>query len=193
MTVIYPVISPVSVSERTLSGKKKVAHLSALARQALFISAKKSGVSLDRLDKDEGGAPLPFKGTHWSISHKETFVAGVAAPGPVGIDIERIRSCSKALFRKTGTDEEWSLGGGQPDNHLFFRYWTAKEAVLKTSGAGFREFSQCRVRRIVDEKKLVLFYRDREWRVAHFYFEGHMAAVVKDGWEVVWTMENCKL
>jgi len=55
------------------------------------------------------------------------------------------------LFRKTGTDAEWALGGGAPNDHLFFRYWTHKEAVLKTSGAGFREFSQCRVRRAVDD------------------------------------------
>jgi 4'-phosphopantetheinyl transferase len=99
MTVIYPVLMPVSVSGRALAGKERVAHLSALARRALSLSANKSGVSLDRLDKDEGGAPLPFEGVYWSVSHKETFVAGVAAPAPVGIDIERIRPCSDALFR----------------------------------------------------------------------------------------------
>lgn len=193
MAVIYPVLMPVSTFGKTLAGRERVAHLSDLARQALSLSAKKSGVSLDRLDKDGRGAPLPFEGIHWSVSHKETFVAGVVAPGPVGIDIERVKSCSEALFKKTGTDEEWALGSGPPDDHLFFRYWTAKEAVLKAGGAGFREFSQCRVRQIVDEKILLLFYRGREWRVEHFYFDGHMAAVVKEGWDIAWSMENGQL
>jgi 4'-phosphopantetheinyl transferase len=190
MTVIYPVLMPVSASVRALAGRERVAHLSVLARRALSLSAKKSGVSLDRLDKDEGGAPLPFQGAHWSVSHKETFVAGVAAPAPVGIDIERIRPCSEGLIRKTGTDAEWALGGDSPSDHLFFRYWTAKEAVLKTSGAGFREFSQCRVSRVVDDRVLALFYRGREWLVEHFYFDGHMAAVMKDGWDIVWSIED---
>ncbi len=190
MTVIYPVLMPVPASGKALAGRERVEHLSELARRALALSAEKSGVTLDRLEKDDRGAPLPFGGVHWSLSHKETFVGGVAAPAPVGIDVEQIKPCSDALFRKIGTDTEWALGGGSPDDQLFFRYWTAKEAVLKTSGAGFREFSHCRVRRIVDDKRLALFYRDREWLVEHFYFDGHLAAVLKDGWEVVWEMTD---
>ena len=190
MEIIHPVVMPVSKYGRRLAGKEKVAHLSTLARQALDISAKKSGVVPGRLEKDERGAPLPFDGTYWSISHKNTYVTGVVAPGPVGIDIERIRPCSEALFRKTGTDEEWRLSDEPKNDHLFFRYWTAKEAVLKTTGAGFREFSDCRVVRIVDEQILALFYRDREWLVSQVFFNGHMAAVVKEDWDVRWEMTN---
>lgn len=186
MRVIHPMVMPVPKSGQGLAGKEKVLHLSALARQALACSAAKSGVVPGRLDKDERGAPLPFEGTYWSVSHKDTYVAGVVAPGPVGIDIEKIRPCNEALFQKTGTDKEWGLGGEPRNNHLFFRYWTAKEAVLKTTGAGFREFSDCRVVRIVDERILALFYRGREWLVSQFFFNGHMAAVVKEDWEVRW-------
>jgi len=190
MTVIYPVLMPVSATARALAGRERVMHLSELARRALSLSAKKSGVSLDRMEKDDGGAPLPFEGIHWSVSHKETYVAGVAAPAPVGIDIEQVKPVSEALFRKTGTDSEWALGEGAPDDHLFFRYWTAKEAALKTSGAGFREFSQCRVNRIMDDRHILLDYRGRLWLVEHFYFDGHMAAVVKEGWDIAWSLEN---
>lgn len=186
MEVIHPVVMPVSEYGRKLAGKEKTTHLSALARRALACSAKISGVAPTRLDKDERGAPLSFEGIHWSISHKDAYVAGVVAPGPVGIDIEKIRPCSEALFQRTGSDEEWVLGGDLKDNHLFFRYWTAKEAVLKTTGAGFREFSDCHVVRIVDEQLLALFYRGREWLVSQLFFNGHVAAVVKEDWEVSW-------
>ena len=190
MAVIHPVVMPAPENSKGLAGKEKVAFLSTLARQALACSAKISGVVLDRLDKDERGAPLPFEGTHWSISHKNTYVAGVVAPGPVGIDIETVRPCSEALFQKTGTDEEWALSNNPKDNHLFFRYWTAKEAVLKTTGAGFREFSGCRIIRIVDEQVLALFYRGREWLVSQAFFSGHVAAVVKEDWEVCWELAD---
>ena len=189
MAVIYPVVMPVSQIGRGLAGKERVTHLSTLARRALACSAKKSGVIPGRLDKDERGAPLPFEGTHWSISHKITYVAGVVAPGPVGIDIEKVRPCTEALFLKTGTDEEWGLSREPKDDHLFFRYWTAKEAVLKTTGAGFREFSDCHVVRIVDERVLALFYRGREWLVSQVFFNGHVAAVLKEAWEVCWEIE----
>lgn len=190
MAIIHPVILSVSPFGRELAGKEKVTHLSAQARRALACSATKSGVVPGPLYKDERGAPLPFEGTHWSISHKDTYVAGVVAPDPVGIDIEKLRPCTEALFRKTGTDEEWGLSDEPEDDHLFFRYWTAKEAVLKTTGAGFREFSDCRVIRIVDEHVLALFYRDREWLVSQVFFNGHIAAVVKEGWEIQWEMKN---
>jgi 4'-phosphopantetheinyl transferase len=190
MVIIHPVVMPVSESSKGLAGKEKVTHLSAFARQALARSAKISGVVLDRLDKDERGAPLPFEGVHWSISHKDAYVAGVTAPCPVGIDIEKIRPCSEALFRRTGSDEEWGLGSNPKDHHLFFRYWTAKEAVLKTTGAGFREFSDCRVIRIEDEQALTLFYRGREWLVSQFFFDDHVAAVVKEGWDVSWEIKT---
>ena len=190
MTVIHPVVMPVSTFDQGLAGKEKVAHLSILARQALSCSADISGVVLDRLDKDERGAPLPFEGSHWSVSHKNTYVAGVVAPAPVGIDIEKIRPCSEALFQKTGTDEEWGLSGNPKNDHLFFRYWTAKEAVLKTTGAGFRDFSDCRIIRIVDEHHLALFYRDREWLVSHCFFDDHVSAVVKEAWDIRWEIRD---
>ena len=72
---------------------------------------------------------------------------------PIGLDIEKIRPCAPGLYRMAADEAEWSLGGAA-DDLLFFRYWTAKEAVLKSLGIGLAGLSKCRVIRIVDDHHL---------------------------------------
>jgi 4'-phosphopantetheinyl transferase len=111
--------------------------------------------------------------------------AGIAST-PIGIDIEKIRPCSKALFRKTAHDREWELSDTDPFI-LFYRYWTSKESVLKASGTGIRDLSKCRIVRIVDDNHLVIDYRNQKWLIEHFYFDEHIASVVKNDFHVEWT------
>ena len=170
-------------------GREKVIYLSDYARRALAKSAEKIGVTLGRLEKDDQGAPLPSGGMCWSLSHKSAYVAGVVAPGPVGVDVEKVRPVSAALQERVALPEEWQLGDPD-DEQLFFRYWTAKEAVIKATGAGFREFSDCRIQRIIDHRELVVCHREKEWIVEQIEFDGHFASVVKAGWEVAWELER---
>ena len=183
--IIYPAILAVPDKEQKLTGREKVSFLSKHARKALEISAKKSHVQLTYLKKDEKGVPLPFNGNYWSLSHKPKYVAGVIASAPIGIDIEKIRSCSKALFRKTARDSEWKLSDTDPFI-LFYRYWTSKESVLKASGTGIRDLSKCRIIRIINDNHLVIDYRNQRWLIEHFYFDEHIASVVKNDFHVEW-------
>ena len=183
--IIYPVILAVPDKERQLKGREKVSFLSKHARKALEISAKKSRIQLSCLKKNENGAPLPFNGHYWSLTHKSKYVAAVIASAPMGIDIEKIRSCSKALFRKTARDSEWKLSNTDPFI-LFYRYWTSKESVLKASGTGIRDLSKCRIIRIIDDNHLVIDYRHQEWLIEHFYFDEHIASIVKNDFHVEW-------
>ena len=100
------------------------------ARKALEMCARKSGVELGILEKDDNGAPVPFDGHFWSLTHKPAYVGAVIGPEAMGIDIEAIRDVSDGLIRKTAREEEWRLAASDPAS-VFFRYWTAKEAVLK--------------------------------------------------------------
>lgn len=184
--MIYPVILAVPDKELQLKGREKVSFLSKHARKALEISAKKSRIQLPCLKKDEKGVPLPFNGNYWSLTHKSTYVAAVIASSPIGIDIEKIRSCSKALFRKTARDSEWKLSDTDPFT-LFYRYWTSKESVLKASGTGIRDLSKCRIIRIIDDNHLVIDYRNQEWLIEHVYFDEHIASIVKNHFHVEWT------
>jgi len=186
--IIYPVILAVPDKEQQLKGREKVSFLSKHARKALEISAKKSHVQLRNPKKDENGVPLPFNGHYWSLTHKSKYVAGVIASAPIGIDIEKIRSCSKALFRKTACDSEWELSDTDPFV-LFYRFWTSKESVLKASGTGIRDLSKCRIISIIDDNHLVIDYRNQEWLLEHFYFDRHIASIVKNDFHVEWTNE----
>ncbi|MFC1789055.1 4'-phosphopantetheinyl transferase family protein [Thermodesulfobacteriota bacterium] len=185
--VIYPVILAVPDEQQKLAGREKVAFLSRYARGALEISAQKSGVKLTRLVKGENGEPLPFGGNYWSLTHKTGYVGGVIASTKIGMDLEKIRPCSAALFRKTAQDSEWSLSNADP-TRLFFRYWTSKESVLKASGAGIKDLSKCRIVKIIDHNHLIINYKNQEWMIEHHDFDGHIASVVKNNFNVEWTI-----
>ena len=92
-------------------------------------------------------------------------------------------------MRKTADKEEWLLSDEDPQT-LFFRYWTAKEAVLKAAGVGISGLSQCRVTAVPDESHLHLEYEGVDYLVEHFFFDGHVATVVKNRFQVKWSLEN---
>jgi 4'-phosphopantetheinyl transferase len=186
--VIYPVILEVPEADRRLRGREKVARLSSLARLAVQLSASRSGIKLGELIKSPEGAPLPVAGYFWSLAHKTGYVAGVVADFPIGLDIEKIRPCLPGLYRMTADESEWKLGETVTDL-LFFRYWTAKEAVLKSVGIGLKALSKCRVIEIMDDYHLMLSYKHQVFTVEHLYFNGHIAAIISHP-SVQWTVQN---
>jgi 4'-phosphopantetheinyl transferase len=183
---IYPVILRVASDARPLSPRCRVRYLSRHAREALRRSAERLQVELGTLEKDPRGAPLPFRGHYWSVTHKPEYVGGVLAPSPVGLDIEKIRPCSEALFRKTASEEEWALANRSDLDRLFFRYWTAKEAVLKTGGEGIKGLSRCRIRQVIDASHLLVDYAGCNWTVEQVFFDGHLAAAASQGVRLEW-------
>jgi 4'-phosphopantetheinyl transferase len=185
--VIYPVILPVPPEVQRLRPKQRVQSLSDCARQALALSAERLGVRLGPLEKDDRGAPVPCRGNFWSLSHKPDYVGGVVAPAAIGLDIERLRPCSAGLRCKTADVAEWAPGPRRFQT-TFFRYWTAKEAVLKARGEGLRDLSRCRIDHILDPAHLRVDYAGETWTVEHFFFEGHVAAVAAGGFRVEWTL-----
>lgn len=185
--VIYPVILSVPTSTKELTRRARVKYLSRHARRALEISAEKSGIKLGELIKEDSGSPLPFDGNYWSVTHKPEYVGGVIASEQIGIDIEKIRPCSKALFKKTADDQEWALSDTDP-LPLFFRYWTSKEAVLKAGGTGLTDLSKCRIVRITDDNHLIINYKNKKWFVEQFFFNGHVASVIKTTSHIEWTI-----
>lgn len=185
-TTIFPVLLPVPEDAQQRKGRDKVKALSRLARLALMKSCEKSGLRLDAFPKNEKGVPLPVGGVHWSLTHKTDMVGGVAACLPVGMDLEAIRPVNEALLAKVASEGEWQLVSGDRQK-AFFRFWTAKEAVLKAVGKGMAGLSHCRVVEVVDDTRMMLTYDKTRWPVAHFWFDQHVAALTPHQFAVSWT------
>jgi len=185
--ILYPVILSVPVEKQNLSGREQFYFLKQHARKAVRCSAEKKGIELSAFQKDGDGVPLPEKGWYWSLSHKPAYVAGVAANQPVGIDLEYIRPVKPALFKKVADDREWQLADTMSDI-FFFRFWTAKEAVLKANGTGLRDMSQCKIDRIIDKTRIAVAFRGKSWMVEHIFFNTHVASVTIDDYTAQWDL-----
>jgi len=173
---------------KALKGKEKVAALSQFAREGAKASGLKSKLYADIFEKDAFGVPLASNGICWSVSHKPDFVAGVVSTEKIGIDLERIKDVSDALFERI-IDPEEELHFRNQDKHIvFFRAFTAKEAVLKKTTDGIRGLSKVKIKTVNDDKNLVVQYLDKKYLVENFYFDGYLASVTKDHFDVQWSI-----
>ena len=94
------------------------------------------------------GAPLLLRPTGWamSLANKDayTIVALAGATAEIGVDIEIVREMDwRPALSMTCSDAEraeFERAPGDPASKLraFYRMWTLKEAVLKSTGRGFR-------------------------------------------------------
>lgn len=89
-----------------------------------------------------------MNGNYWSITHTRDFVAGAAAPWPVGVDVERVRRASPEVRDEAASAGELELISAlfdETDDEAFTRIWSAKEAFLKLTGEGLTGLSKCMV------------------------------------------------
>ena len=184
---LYPVVMPVSGDVQRLSGREKVMALSDCARQSLRLSADRAGVVLGELQKDSDDIPLPFGGYHWSVSHKPKYVAAVIGRGRMGIDVEEIEPRKEAIFGHVAGDAEWKLFGGKSWDSLY-RCWTAKEAVVKSTGTGLAGLKSCRVLDVLDDTDISLSFEGRPYSVTQTRLDGHIVSVLKGDDRVEWVI-----
>lgn len=108
------------------------------------------------LQLDPAGKPVLCHTTHGSdlsfnLSHAHGLALIAIAQGrEVGIDLERIRpdvEVEKLSHRYFAPLEQAMIMESAQEQRpaRFFRYWVAKEAVLKAQGVGLRSLSQCEV------------------------------------------------
>lgn len=174
---------------KALKGRSKVAALSRLARESAAASAIKSNQDIENFEKDASGAPRPSKGVFWSVTHKPGVVAGVVSQEQIGIDLEQLKPVSDGLYNRIIDKKEALLFKGQDQQVIFFRGFTAKEAVLKKTTHGIKGLSKAKIDKVIDDKNLLVKYLDHKYWVENFYFDGYLASVTKDHFDVQWTIE----
>ncbi len=114
------------------------------------------------LEKDMDGRPVPIsidgkEGLlYWSISHSEDYIAYIVGPTRVGIDIAWFRERGESLLN-THSAKEYALLGGINWEH-FYRLWTAKEAIIKSTGW------------ILDEMKDISLFEKIDTNITCFVF-----------------------
>jgi len=182
---LFPVILPIIQDRHKLSGKGNKASLRRVSREALKLSAEKSGVMLGELFKNKIGAPLPFGDNYWSLSHKPNCVTAVVSKAKIGIDIEEVKPRSESLFSYVANEKEWELSHEKSWDTLF-RYWTAKEAILKSCGVGINKLSACRIISVPDEDHIILDYCCRIFKVEQLRYQNHIISILKDDNEIEW-------
>jgi 4'-phosphopantetheinyl transferase len=173
---------------KVLKGKEKVVALSQFARKSAKASSLKSKLYLDIFEKDASGVPLSSNGICWSVSHKLDYVAGVVSKEKIGIDLERIKDVSEVLFKRVVESDERLLFKNQDKLIVFFRAFTAKEAVIKKTAVGIRGLSKTKIKMVIDDQYLVAQYLDKKYLVENCYFDGYLASVTKDHFDVQWTI-----
>jgi 4'-phosphopantetheinyl transferase len=96
--------------------------------------------------KSQGQSAITFNMSH---AHGRALI-GVSKGQEVGVDLERIRSdveVEKLSERYFASSEHATIMQSIQDQRAarFFRYWVAKEAVLKAQGIGLQALSQCEI------------------------------------------------
>lgn len=109
------------------------------------------------LSRSEAGKPYVTKEVrgqsaitfNMSHAHGRALIA-VSKGQEVGVDLERIRldvEVAKLSERYFAASEHTAIMQSAQEQRAtrFFRYWVAKEAVLKAQGIGLRALSQCEI------------------------------------------------
>lgn len=185
-SILHPVVMNITGEVLMLEAAEKNRALSIMARKALARSAQFSNVTLGQLEKDDQSAPIPSNGVYWSISHTNRFVAAVSGPGPVGIDIEEIAAYSPKMPEQIADRDEWALVQSiQPTT--FYRYWTAKEAVLKAVGVGLKGLSKCRITALSGKNGMIVGFDHDAW-IVHSSEDApnHVVSVASGDTEIQW-------
>jgi|LNFM01.1.fsa_nt_gb 4'-phosphopantetheinyl transferase len=119
----------------------------ALRRRLIAEMAGGSAEEVEMISAADG-APLLLRPTGWamSLANKDayTVVALAETSAEIGVDIEIVREMdwrpALSMICSNAERAEFEGAPGDPASKLkaFFRMWTLKEAVLKSTGRGFR-------------------------------------------------------
>ena len=132
---------PAALQPRILRFRRwEDAHAALLGKLLLRHALKTNNLpdTLEQLHYAAEAKPYFPTGPNFNISHSgNRVVCALSTTGRVGIDIEAIRPLSFDDFQTQFTPTEWLAIRGAADPVVaFYRFWTAKESLIKADGRG---------------------------------------------------------
>lgn len=116
------------------------AHAALLGKLLLLVALHTTGstATLEELLYTPHDKPYFPAGPNFNISHSgNRAVCALSTTGRVGVDIELIKPLSFDDFQTQFTPNEWQAIRSAPDPiAAFYRFWTAKESLIKADGRG---------------------------------------------------------
>lgn len=177
---LHPVIRRTPGQDPSLPAAVRRRNQRRGARDVCHQCANCIGHHLRHMHRDDLGQPAPGDdGWYWAVSHTGSFVGGVIAPFPVGLDVERVRHRSQQFVRISGSRYEYELLGGFRWQ-AFARLWSAKEALLRKERRELAALERVRLVAAPTERGLVLFHDDRHHFVHQRFSDAHYASVCAD-------------
>ncbi len=176
---------PIPDNGRDVLPRERIRRQREAAARALDESARLSVLPRLTWERDAAGVPVFDRGVCWSLSHKPSTVAGVVSAEPVGVDVEVVAPRHDGLWDYVASPEEQARAGAR-DWPMFFRFWTAKEAVLKAHRVGLSRLDDCRVFEGPHADRALLTFAGRPLSVTYFQSGDVMAAVTAEPASVQW-------
>jgi 4'-phosphopantetheinyl transferase len=132
---------PTHLQQKTLRFRQwQDQHASLLGKLLLRIALKNAGRStdLDRLHYTTENKPFFPEGPVFNLSHSGNRVICLLGDHlRLGIDIESLSPLPFDDFQPQFTENEWAVILSDPTPlNAFYRFWTAKESILKADGRG---------------------------------------------------------
>jgi len=116
------------------------AHAALLGKLLLLVGLNEAGspATLDDLLYTPNAKPYFPEGPNFNISHSGNWVVcALSQTGRIGVDIEQVKPLSFEDFQTQFTPREWQAIRSAPDPFAaFYRFWTAKESLIKADGRG---------------------------------------------------------
>ncbi len=123
----------------TLKGRRPLEYLASRYLLHLMSGRRVRAACL----KDDKGKPyLKDSNYHISFSHSHDFVAVIASPDPVGVDIQKLVPKISRITHKFISEKEFKMIRSENELDYFHILWGAKESLFKVYGRKEVDFNR---------------------------------------------------
>lgn len=136
------------------------------------------------------GKPFVPGSPGFSLSHSGRYVVLAVASGEVGADIEEVRPRPSAVAERcfSAAELRWLDAAADPVR-AFYTLWTAKESIMKASGAGFA--MPIRHVTVDPEASCGIDAAGIRFSLSWLTLDGHIVCTASDRPALFWALHRC--